>query len=160
MNGCGGFKASHRGSTRLTVLFFWLVAGLVREWCNGIQGDHRGGGPRRVVWSVTRLVATPARAEGCGGRAGVGEAAGGRGQLTRGLLDNAHHEGIRVDGIMHVSMKQWIPNMRRERFTQVWSPRWGKTLTHACLILIMGEIDYNGADDRLRGGDLAGRQGF
>jgi hypothetical protein len=30
----------------------------------------------------------------------------------------------------------------------------------ACLILIIGEKGYNGAADSLRGGDLAGRQGF
>jgi hypothetical protein len=44
-------------------------------------------------------------------------------------------------------------------------PRFGalvevKHLRHACLILIMGEVNYNGAAEGLREGDLDERQGF
>jgi hypothetical protein len=37
--------------------------------------------------------------------------------LTRGVLGNAHHEGLRVDGILQVSTRHRIPNEQKARFT-------------------------------------------
>jgi hypothetical protein len=37
--------------------------------------------------------------------------------VTRGLLGNAHHEGLRVDGILQVSTRHRIPNEQEARFT-------------------------------------------
>jgi hypothetical protein len=36
------------------------------------------------------------------------------GVLTRGLLSDSHHEGLRVDGILQVSTRQRIPNERKD----------------------------------------------
>jgi hypothetical protein len=43
--------------------------------------------------------------------------------VTRGLLGNAHHELLSVDGILQVSMRHRIPSKRKARFTQVRGPR-------------------------------------
>jgi hypothetical protein len=57
--------------------------------------------------------------------------------LTRWLLDNAHHEGLRVSGSLHVGTRHRILDKREARFTQVRSPRRGNTLT-PCL----SDFDY------------------
>jgi hypothetical protein len=59
------------------------------------------------------------------------------GQLTRWLLGNAHDKGLRVSGSMHVTTRHRIPDKWEVRFTQVWSPRRGNTLT-SC----MYDLDY------------------
>jgi hypothetical protein len=40
---------------------------------------------------------------------------------TRVLPGNAHHKGIRVDGIMQADTRHQISNRQGERFTQIWA---------------------------------------
>jgi hypothetical protein len=80
--------------------------------------------------------------------------------VTRWLLGNAHDEGLRVHGNLHVSTGHRIPDKRVARL-----PRSGDLgevipLCLASLILIMSEVVYNGADEGLCDDDLAERQGF
>ena len=45
------------------------------------------------------------------------------GRVTRWLLGNAHHDGLRVSGILQVSTRHRVPGKQRARFTQVRGPR-------------------------------------
>ena len=76
--------------------------------------------------------------------------------MTRWLLGNAHHEGLRVDGILHVSTRHRITDKRGASFTQVRGPRRGNTRT-SCLSDLNYSMDlgYNGAADEQRRWDLA-----
>jgi hypothetical protein len=44
-------------------------------------------------------------------------------------LSNANNEVLRVSGSLHVSTRHRIPDKRGARFTQVWGPWRGNTLT-------------------------------
>ena len=74
------------------------------------------------------------------------------GRMTRWLLVNAHHEGLRVSGSLHVSAKTSDTRQAGGKFTQVRGPRRGNTRT-SCLsdLVIDVEVDYNGAADGLHG---------
>jgi hypothetical protein len=37
--------------------------------------------------------------------------------FMKGIPGNAYHEGLKVDGILHVSMRHRIPSKQRARFT-------------------------------------------
>ena len=72
--------------------------------------------------------------------------------MTRGFLGNAHHDGLRVLEILHVSTKLRIPERRGHDI-----PRFGALdevipVRPACLIsIIVGVDDYRGAAEGLLG---------
>ena len=78
------------------------------------------------------------------------------GLLTRWLLGNSYHEGLRVGGILHANSRHRITHKRGASFTQVRGPRRGNTRT-SCLsdLLLVDEFGYNGAADEQRRWDLA-----
>jgi hypothetical protein len=80
--------------------------------------------------------------------------------LTRWLLGNSHDEGL----IGLVESCMLALDIRYQTSGRQDLPRFGALvelipLRHVCLILIMSEINYNGAVRGLRGGVLAERLG-